>query len=267
MKRTGFTLIELLVGIAVIVLLIALLNSVLRRCRMQALSLKCLANVKALTFDLLQYAEKNDDTFPKGYRVTFPGPGEYLGSADRDPIGRWWIDEIGEFAEREKSQKGVFGCPSKRIDNPRLQDNILWGNYGANRSICRTWPASRYERGEFTGAPLSRNNIPHPSRTLLIVDSGQVLITWWDATDVSPSSTSSLNQDLNYLPGLDIKAGKNLLPGQRWDAIVGRHLNKTVNAGFVDGHAARKKAQDLFVERVEGAADEYKNLTPTWVPE
>jgi len=75
MKRTGFTLIELLVGIAVIVLLIALLNSVLRRCRMQALSLKCLANVKALTFDLLQYAEKNDDTFPKGYRVTFPGPG------------------------------------------------------------------------------------------------------------------------------------------------------------------------------------------------
>jgi prepilin-type N-terminal cleavage/methylation domain-containing protein/prepilin-type processing-associated H-X9-DG protein len=264
MRRSAFTLIELLVVIAVIVLLISLLHSVLRKCRMQAVSLKCLSNVKALTVDLFQYAEQNDDTFPRGYRVAFLGPGESLGIASTDPEGRWWIDEIAEYAEREKSQEEVFGCPSKRLDNLTLQDNILWGNYGLNRSICRTWPASRLQKREFTGAPLGSNNIPRPSRTLLIVDSGQPLITWWDVADAPPWPPTSLNQDLNYLPGLDINAGKNLLLGQRWDSIMGRHPKKTVNAGFVDGHATHKKAQELSVERT---ADGHKNLTPTWVPE
>jgi prepilin-type N-terminal cleavage/methylation domain-containing protein/prepilin-type processing-associated H-X9-DG protein len=264
MRRTAFTLLELLVVIAVIVLLISLLHSALRMCRMQADSLKCLSNVKALTVDLFAYAEHNDDTFPRGYRVAFPGPGEHLGGASGDELGRWWIDEISEFAERDDSQKRVFHCPSKQIDNLRLQDNILWGNYGLNRSICRTWPASRLQKGEFTGAPLGRNSVPHPSQTLLIVDSGQPLITWWDVTDSPPSALTSLNQVLNYLPGLDINTGKNLLLGQRWDAIMGRHPKKTVNAGYIDGHADRKKAQELSVE---STADGCKNLSPTWVPE
>jgi prepilin-type processing-associated H-X9-DG protein len=49
-----------------------------------------------------------------------------------------------------------------------------------------------------------------------------------------------------------------LWPGQTWDAIGGRHPNKTVNIGFADGHAELKPACDLLVER--GEDEEYSNM-------
>jgi prepilin-type processing-associated H-X9-DG protein len=66
------------------------------------------------------------------------------------------------------------------------------------------------------------------------------------------------------VPGLKINKDKHLMPGQEQDAIDGRHPNKTVNVGFADGHVARKKADDLFVEKT---ADAYTNRSPLWIPE
>ena len=105
--------------------------------------------------------------------------------------------------------------------------------------------------------------IPHPSRTLLIVDSGYSLVNWWHVTDTPPRPLGSFSEDFSYVPGLEINAGRNLLPGQLWDAIRGRHPNKTVNVGFADGHVSRWKAQDLLVENTAG---KYENKTPLWVP-
>ena len=266
MKRTGFTLVELLVVISVIALLMSLTTTALRISRRHAQSVLCKSNVRQLTLGLFMYAGENE-TFPCGFRPVFPGRGEhYLGSATMDTVGQWWLDAIEDFAEESGSEEGVFCCPSKNLGSPMLQSNILWGNYGVNRSICRTLPGSRVPRKmAFTGTPLGPGSIPHHSQTLLVVDSGQSLVNWWYVTDKPPESLSSLPlpADFSYVPGIEINTERDLLPGQLWDAITGRHPKKTVNVGFVDGHVSRMKAQNLFVE---SNAETYNNKAPLWTP-
>jgi prepilin-type N-terminal cleavage/methylation domain-containing protein/prepilin-type processing-associated H-X9-DG protein len=261
MRRTGFTLIELLVVIAIITLLAALTTAALRMARAHAKSVLCQSNVRQLALGLFMYADGNE-TFPRGFRPTFPSGGTYLGSAAQDDVGWWWLNDIMDFARKSDGQEGTFWCPARKLEGPKLEDNILWGNYGANRSILRTFPASRFQKKELTGTPLGRCSIPFPSRTLLIVDSGHGLASWWYATDSPPWPLGSAPEDFSYIPGLGINEERDLLPGQRRDAIAGRHPHKTVNVGFADGHTDRKKAQDLFVEF---SADGYKN-SPLWVP-
>ncbi|MHC4115952.1 MAG: type II secretion system protein [Planctomycetota bacterium] len=262
MKRTGFTLIELLVVIAVIALLLALTTAALRKSRLQAKAVLCRSNVRQLTVALFMYADQNE-TFPFGFINEASGAGDYLGSAATDRVGLWWLNDIEDFVEKPDSEERVFSCPSKKLDSPKLQRNILWGNYGVNRSICRTLPGTRLHKREFTGTPLGRGSIPRPSQTLLIVDSGYSLVNWWHVTDVPPCPPDDIAEDFSYVPGLEINAGRPLLPAQRRDAIAGRHPNKTVNVGFADGQVGIRKAQDLFVEN---AAETYRNRTPLWVP-
>jgi len=263
MKRTGFTLLELLVVLAVIALLLALTTAALQMSRAQAKAVLCRSNVRQLAFGLFMYADENG-TFPIGFRPVFRGQGGYLGSASANQVGRWWLNDIEDFAKKSDSEERVFCCPSKKLGNLGLQHNILWGNYGVNRSICRTLPGSKIPlRMEFTGMPLGPGGIPRPNQTLLIVDSGHSLVNWWYVTDTPPQLLGSLPGDFGYVPGVEINTRRNLLPGQLWDAIKGRHPNKTVNVGFADGQVCRKRAQDLFVENT---AEKYKNMTPLWVP-
>jgi prepilin-type N-terminal cleavage/methylation domain-containing protein/prepilin-type processing-associated H-X9-DG protein len=263
MKRTGFALLELLVVIAVIALLVALTTAALQMSRAQAKAVLCRSNVRQLALGLFMYADENE-TFPQGFRPAFGGPGDHLGSALADPVGQWWLNDIEDFAKKSDSEERVFCCPSKKLGSPKLQRNILWGNYGVNRSICRTLPGSRIpHKREFTGTPLGPGSIPRPSQSLLVVDSGHSLVNWWYVTDTPPQLLGSLPGDFGYVPGVEINADRNLLPGQLWDAINGRHPNKTVNVGFADGQVCRKKAQELFVENT---AEEYKNMIPLWVP-
>jgi len=65
------------------------------------------------------------------------------------------------------------------------------------------------------------------------------------------------------VPGLRINEDRIIFPGQKADAIGGRHLNQSVNVGFADGHLSRLKADDLLVEDVNG---NYSNLSPLWQP-
>ena len=263
MKRTGFTLLELLVVIAMIALLLALTTAALRASRDRTKAVVCRSNVRQLALGLFMYADENE-TFPQGFRPAFGGPSDHLGDKLTDQVGRWWLNDIEDFAKKSDSEERVFYCPSKKLDSLNLNRNILWGNYGVNRSICRTFPGSRMpQKREFTGTPLGPGSIPRPSQSLLIVDSGHSLVNWWYVTDTPPLLLGSLPGDFNYVPGVEINAGRDLLPGQLWDAIRGRHPNKTVNVGFADGQVSRMKAQDLFVEN---AGEAYRNRTPLWAP-
>jgi prepilin-type N-terminal cleavage/methylation domain-containing protein/prepilin-type processing-associated H-X9-DG protein len=263
MKRAGFTLLELLVVLAVIALLLSLTTTGLRAPRVRANAVRCRSNVRQLALGLFMYADENG-TFPQGFRPAFGWPGDHLGSTLIDPAGWWWLNDIEDFARKSGSAEKVFCCPSKKLTGPKLPDNILWGNYGVNRSICRTLPGSKIaHKRDFTGTPLGPGSIPRPSQSLLIVDSGHSLVNWWYVTDAPPEPPGSLPGDFGYVPGLTINADRNLLPGQLCDAIEGRHPNKTVNVGFPDGHVSRMKGQDLFVE---STAEDYKNMIPLWVP-
>ncbi len=265
MRRGGFTVIELIVVIATITLLVAILLPALQSSRQQAKVVLCNSNIRQLVLGLMMYETENQ-TLPHAFDRPphgSPPPGGYPGGSAYDRRGWWWFNYMEGFFNKADSKKTVLCCPSKRLNSPKLKNNILCGNYGVNQSICKS-SRGRRSRAEFIGTPLSTSNILRPGETLLIVDSGYSMINWWHATDAPPVSLgSTVIEDTAYIPGLRINAERDLWPDQEHDAINGRHPNKTVNVGFADGHISRVKADDLFVQKI---GDSYKNLRPFWLP-
>ena len=262
MKRACFTLIELLVAIVVILLLLAIFVPVLSSIRHRARALMCQSRIRQVTLDLIMY-DTNNETFPYGFMNKFkpPPPGGFIGNAMRDKSGWWWFHLMEGYTETKQK---MLLCPSKSLYNPDLNDSILYGNYGVNQSVCTT-PGSLQSKKEFVGAPLSKDQILQPERTLLIVDCGYSVTNWWHATDIPPDPLDGARgAGTAYIPGLTINEDKHLIPGQDRDAIDGRHPNKTINVGFVGGNVDRKQADDLFVEK---RLDGYKDKCPFWVPE
>jgi len=268
MRRYCFTLVELLVVIATLALLIAISLPSLRSSRQRAKAVLCRSNVKQLTFGLLLYETENQ-TLPYGFNVKRDSKGNpvkplggYPGNTTYDKPGWWWFHYVFDYSEIYKDKKAVLWCPSRQIKDLKFEF-VLHGNYGVNRSICKSPDDIPSRREEFVGTPLRTEDIPHPSRTLLIVDSGYTLISWWHATDAPPVALVNTIEDTAYIPGLDINKKRDLWPGQEEDAINGRHPNKTVNVGFADGHTSRSKANDMFVEKINNG---YRNKNPLWVP-
>jgi len=208
--------------------------------------------------------ETENETFPYALDDTplKPPPGGYPGHFQYDRMGWWWFNHIIDYSRKDFDKDSVIWCPSRKVKNTKLKNNVLCVNYGVNLSICKS-SHGRKSHAEFIGTPLSSSDIPHPSQTLLIVDSGYSLINWWHVTDVPPVLLGSTIEDTAYLPGLEINKDKNLWPGQERDAKSGRHPNKTINVGFADGHVNRPKADDLFVEKNDVG---YKNRIPLWLP-
>lgn len=264
MKRFAFSLVELLVVIVTIALLMAILLPALQRSKQEAEAAVCGSNISQLLRGLFSY-EADNQILPYGFDNTPPEqpPDGYPGNIAYDRTGWWWFNFIENFYRKSGGKKTVVCCPSKRLSNPSLKNDILCGNYGANQSICKN-SQGRTAWAEFIGTPLRTSNIPHPAETLLIVDSGYAVISWWHATDKPPVALGNTPiEDTAYIPGLCINKNRNLKPDQKNDAINGRHLNKTVNVGFADGHVNRTKADDLFVEKT---GSDYKNKSPLWVP-
>jgi len=264
MKCAGFTLIELLVVIAILALLIAILVPSLQSSRQHAKAVLCGSNIKQLVRGLAMYETENE-TFPYAFDDTLlrPPPGGYPGYLEYDRTGWWWFNFIEGFYKKSDSKRTVVKCPSKQLRNPKLKNNILCGNYGVNQSTCRS-SRGRGSHAEFVGTPLGNSDIRRPGETLLVVDSGYSMISWWHVTDFPPVSLgNTIIEDTAYVPGLEINKDKKLWPGQEQDAINGRHPNKTVNVGFADGHVSRTKADELFVEKIDAG---YKNRFPLWLP-
>lgn len=266
MKQHSFTLIELIVVIFIIALILAVISPVLRISQQHAKAVLCNSNIKQLTIGLLIYdVEKKRLPYSFYNEAKSPPPIDgYSGNKLCDRTGWWWFNFIKDFYRKSDAEKTVVQCPSKWLANPKLRSDILCGNYGVNRSICKSFDDRQKYREEFVGIPLSIKDIPNPSKTLLVVDSGYAMINWWYATDVPPVALgNNIIEDTAYIPGLKINKNRALQSGQEQDAINGRHPNKTVNIGFSDGHISRLKADDLFVEK---EFDNYKNKTPLWVP-
>jgi len=265
MRWNSFTLIELLVVTAIIALLIAISLPSLQSSRQQAKAVLCSSNIRQLTFGLLLYETQNQ-TLPYGFdnTPTVPPPGGYPGNATLDRKGWWWFNYVSDYSKKDRGKRAALWCPARQIENIELEDYVLHGNYGVNCSICKSFDDIQSHREEFVGTPLSTTNIPRPGETLLIVDSGYAIISWWHATDEPPVPLNNIIiEDTAYIPGLNINKDRDLWSGQEGDAVYGRHPNKTVNVGFTDGHASRMKADDLFVEK---KGDGYKNKSPLWIP-
>jgi len=267
MRRTGFTLIELLVVIAVIAVLVGILVSVLSVARQQTKAAVCGSNIKQLALALTVY-ELENGTFPSGFddSAKVEPPGGYPGSSARDFQGWWWFHLLADILEESFNKETILWCPSRNVKDPY----VLCGNYGVNRAICMDRPNPEIGKldGEFVGTPLGLNQIRRPAETLLIADSGYSLISWRGASDASgPLFENPKRKGSFYVPGLWINKERlleeTISPGCEQDAIDGRHPNKTVNVGFADGHLARVRTDDLFVEKI---GDSYSNQSPLWHP-
>lgn len=263
MKRSSFTLVELLVVISTIAFLLAIFISVLRSSRQQAKAVLCGSNIKQLTVGLLMYGNENQ-TLPYGLDSSpKPPPPEGYTAFSYDRKGWWWFNFIEGFYKKSDAKNTVVKCPSKWLTDPKLKNNILCGNYGVNRSICKSYDDRPFLK-EFVGTPLNTSDITNPGKTLLVVDSGYAIISWWHVADKPPVVLgNTIIEDTAYVPGLWINKKRNLWSGQKQDAIYGRHSNKTVNVGFVDGHVNRVRADDLFVEKKD---EGYENKSLLWAP-
>jgi prepilin-type N-terminal cleavage/methylation domain-containing protein/prepilin-type processing-associated H-X9-DG protein len=263
MKRAGFTLVELLAVIGIIALLLAIIVPVLQRSRQQAKAMACSSNVRQLLLALFAFESANRH-LPFGFDDTRkdPPPGGWPGNIAYDRTGWWWFNYIEGSFRKSQGRIHVLWCPSRQIRELQFE-HVLHGNYGINTSVCK-YATGRMSMAEFIGAPPALDKIANPSRTLLIVDSGYSIINWTNVTDVPPFKLSSMIEDTAYIPGMRLNEEKtNLWPGQMADALQGRHPGNTVNAGFVDGHVSREKADSLFVEKT---TDGYKNRSPLWRP-
>jgi prepilin-type processing-associated H-X9-DG protein/prepilin-type N-terminal cleavage/methylation domain-containing protein len=265
MRRSGFTLMEVLVAVGITVILVAVVTPCLQRARLQAKATVCASNIRQLSIALFTYAA-DEGSFPYGfynYHGMSTPDGGYAGNARYDRIGWWWFNYTEGLYENYMGRRTVLQCPSKNLEDPQLKDDILCGNYGVNLSICKM-SKGRASRKEFIGEPLT-SDIERPSQTLLLLDSGYAIISWWHAADIPPVPLgNSIIEDTAYVPGLKINKNRLLRPGQSYDALFGRHPRKTVNVCFVDGHVKLTKADDLLVEK---SSKEYKNLVPLWRPE
>jgi prepilin-type processing-associated H-X9-DG protein len=252
MRRFGLTLIELLLIIGIIAVLFALLVPSLQRSRLQAKTAVCMSNIRQLSTALSVYVT-DTDKFPYGfYNLPPPNPpssppaGGYAGNSSYDRTGWWWFNYLKDIYKKNMAGKTVLQCPSKQLQQTALKNDILCGNYGVNLSICRMSMGNADQN--FVGKPRCFSDIFRPAQTLLIVDSGYAIISWWHAADVPPVTFGNAQiEDTAYIPGLSINCQRQLLPEQMIDALYGRHPQMTVNVGFVDGHAARTKAEDLLV--------------------
>jgi prepilin-type processing-associated H-X9-DG protein/prepilin-type N-terminal cleavage/methylation domain-containing protein len=266
MKRPAFTLVEMLVVIATIALLMAILLPSLHRSKQQAQAVLCNLNIKQLLYGLFSYENENQASsygfcveLDDEYKPIKP-PGGYPGNSALDRRGWWWFNYISDY---NLADKQTLWCPSRQIRDTKFK-YILYGNYGVNRSIFKSCDDRQPNREEFIGTPLRSSNISRSSETLLLVDSGYAIISWWHATDKPPVIFGKTYiEDTAYVPGLWINKNRILWPGQERDAINGRHPNKTVNVGFADGHTSLTKADNLFVEKTD---DGYKNKSPLWAP-
>ena len=268
MRRTAFTLIELLVVIVIISMLLALLLAAPNRAKECARTVLCGSNLKQLYLSLTMY-NQNNGTLPHGFTdaIYFPSPpaGGYLGDASKDKQGIWWFQAFLDINNKNCNQDSIARCPSNSLRGIELRDNILCGNYGINRSVCKDSESVTGIIGsEFVGAPLRLNSINNSAKTLLIVDSGYSIISWRGASDITgPTFNNPMRESEFYIPGLSANEDRPLLPEFTEDTLKGRHPNRTVNVIFADGHFARTKADELLVEETSNG---FKNRKPLWVP-
>jgi prepilin-type N-terminal cleavage/methylation domain-containing protein/prepilin-type processing-associated H-X9-DG protein len=265
-NRQGFTLVELLVVIAIIAMLIAVLAPVLHKAKENARAVMCGSNVKQLLAALTAYETQNR-TFPYALDSNLlrgQPPGGYVGSNTYDKRGWWWFHFIADFLGKNLNRDSVLWCPSRHVRDIGAKRNILCGNYGVNQAVCKN--AIGVADREIFGKPLRANQIPRPDQTVLLLDSGYSVLTWWHATDKPPFVLRNKNEDSGYVPGLWINKNRvsEFRLGVSYDALSERHSNMGVNAGFVDGHISRQQALDFYVEKTDG---EYRNRSPLWLPE
>ena len=264
MRRHGFTLVELLVVIAVVALLIAITAPAMMAAKNRARSIQCSSNLRQLSLGFMVYQQEHE-VFPYGFcdvqLAQATPPGGYAGNSMYDKQGLWWFNYLQSSIEVDLSPGSVLWCPGQKRIGQRDRRNLLCGNYGVNRSVCRD--AQGQNQCAFSGEPLRSNQVRTPSATFLLSDSGYSLLSWLAAADTDePVFENAKRVDSFYIPGLILNQTRRELRDNP-DAIKGRHPHRTLNIGFTDGHNETCNAESLAIKQ---ATIDKDNLPSLWMP-
>jgi prepilin-type processing-associated H-X9-DG protein/prepilin-type N-terminal cleavage/methylation domain-containing protein len=219
--RIAFTLVELLVVIVIIAIIAALLVPVLRRGRISAQRVRCVANLRQLALAGHMYWDDNGGACFR-YRIGSKNGGEL-----------YWFGWLANGAEGERAfdlaagalypyllGRGVEICPAFDYFDTRVKLKATGAAYGYGYN----WYLSAAP-GE---PPVKTDRITRPSGTVLFADAAQV--NTWQA----PASASHpMLEEWYYIDNTTNQPNGHF-----------RHATRA-NAAFCDGHIA----SETFVPR------------------
>jgi len=188
-RGNGFTLIELLVVIAIIAILAAVLLPVFAQAREKARQINCTSNAKQLGAAVMMYTQDNDEQFMEVFRTHLgTSPDQTAPSTDmwpRNPniidpkTGKpegWYTGTRDNLATNGLNWAWTLNNYIKADKAFVCMDGMITGNWNPSTPFdASSWCYSNWvgDVGRFQGAAAKLAQIPQPSNTVLIWETGK----------------------------------------------------------------------------------------------
>jgi prepilin-type N-terminal cleavage/methylation domain-containing protein/prepilin-type processing-associated H-X9-DG protein len=244
-RQKAFTLMELLVVISIIALLLAILVPSLSKARELARRVVCTSNLKSICAANSTYASSLGMYCPITYDRGTPSVHEYVNWCSNMTFRKYLqLDEMkgSDDADSPLDWPDEFLCPSDIISTHKENalDTVLT-SYGYNLSDWDApgWPDEIFGTQINTGHTVE--SVKQPADKLAFIDA----IDWWVSW---PAADFERGWDiLGQAPNRDYRGPLKKIPDDVWGPVFYRHSEGAV-IGFYDGHAERKRKQEIFIK-------------------
>lgn len=222
LPRPPFTLVELLVVIVVIALLAGMLLPALSSARRSGESTSCRNSLRQVALMHIQYTHVFDDRF-------CPASDDACNQWDSSANHRSSGFLAAALGEGDASKGKVFECPSMKTSGMYIRSTwtAQYAGFGYNYLLSFR-NARDYTTEKYRG--LTASQVRHPAQCLLLADAA------YFSAPGRLSPTAFL-----YYPSSGTGGYADF-----------RHVRKTVNAAFTDGHAEERR--DLLVRTTDSTS-------------